>query len=239
LPGVLVVEDEILVRSFLAEALRPMARVLQAQDGEQAVEILHTIGGTAIDLVIVDYVLPGCSGLDVLRLTKRLLPTMPVVMITGFSTEELAVQTFRAGASDYLKKPVDLDHLTHTVTTLLSIRRQGMPTTITGHPNIKKALAYICERFAEDITLQEVAREAGLSRYHFCRLFHRETGMRFLAYVHALRIRRAEALLADRYLRISDVAYTVGFSDLSSFDRTFRRVVGRSPREYRASLKSA
>jgi AraC-like DNA-binding protein len=54
-----------------------------------------------------------------------------------------------------------------------------------------------------------------------------------------LRVSRAQALLSDRHLTVSEVAYSVGFNDLSHFDRTFRRIVGRSPTEYRTSLKCA
>jgi AraC-like DNA-binding protein len=61
--------------------------------------------------------------------------------------------------------------------------------------------------------------------------------MTFLEYLRGVRVRRAKALLADRHLRITEVAYGVGFSDLSHFDRTFRKIVGLSPSEYRASLK--
>lgn len=87
--------------------------------------------------------------------------------------------------------------------------------------------------------LAVVAREAALSRFHFCRLFRRETGIAFHDYVHELRVRYAKALLADRQLTVTEVAYRVGFNDLSHFDRTFRRLVGASPTEYRASLRCA
>jgi AraC-like DNA-binding protein len=109
----------------------------------------------------------------------------------------------------------------------------------TLHPNVRRALAFMREHLADPITLLDVAREAGLSRFHFCRLFHHETGAPFRAYLHDLRISRAKALLADPYLTITEVAQAVGFNDLSHFDRTFRRVVGQSPTEYRATIRCA
>ena len=93
--------------------------------------------------------------------------------------------------------------------------------------------------FAEPISLSGVAREAGLSRFHFSRLFHHEIGTPSHEYLQDLRVSRAKALLANRYLRVSEVAYAVGFNDLSHFDRTFRKMVGRSPSEYRALLQCA
>lgn len=248
LPGVLIVDDEALVRSFLRIALKAMVRVVEAEDGERALEILQEPGRASVDLVMVDYVLPRLSGLDVLQATKRSWPWIPVVLMTGFGSEDLAVKALRAGARDYLKKPIALDALLKTVAALTTAGAESAPfgATISGdggtralHPNIGRALAFMREHFAEAITLTDVAQAARLSRFHFCRLFHTQTGVPFHDYLHELRVNRAKALLADRYMTITEVAYAVGFNDLSHFDRTFRRIVGRSPTEYRTSMRCA
>lgn len=244
LPGVLIVDDEALVRSFLRAALEPTARIHEAADAERALQILEERARTT-DLALVDQVLPRSSGLEILATTKRRWPWIPVAIVTGFGSEDLAVQALRAGASDYLRKPIELTALLQTVARLIGPRRPPAPAGSAGaterrprplHPNIRRALAFISEHLADPITLAAVAREAALSRYHFCRLFHQEMGVPFHEHVNDLRVRRAKTLLADRYLRISEVAYAVGFNDLSHFDRTFRKRVGRSPSEYRASL---
>jgi len=95
------------------------------------------------------------------------------------------------------------------------------------------------EHFGEALTLADVAREAGFSRFHFCRLFHHEIGVPFHEHLQDLRVHRAKVLLGDPFLRVSEIAYAVGFNDLSHFDRTFRKMVGRSPLQYRASLQCA
>ena len=245
-PGVLVVDDEPLVRSFMRDALAARARVVEAEDGEQAIEILHRRARDTIDLALVDHVLPKRSALEVLQVTKRNWPWLPVVLLTGFGSEELAVKAWRAGASDYLRKPIQLQVLLKVVAALTARppREPGSAKTASDeigdapaiHPNVCRGLAFMREHFAEAITLTDVAREAGLSRFHFCRLFHHETGVPFRDYLHDLRVTRAKALLADRYLRVTEVAYVVGFSDLSHFDRTFRKMAGCSPSEYRRSL---
>ena len=214
-----------------------MSAVVQAQDGDEALEILED--GTAIHLILLDQMLPKRSGIEVLRVVKSRWPWIPVIIITGFGSEDLAVQALRAGANDYLKKPIGLDVLHDTVRNLVGVSAAVAWNPTGENPSIRRALTFIAEHSAEEITLEDAAREAGLSRYYFCRLFRRETGATFLNYLRHQRIRQAEALLANRHMRITDVAYTVGFRDLSHFDRTFRRVAGRSPSEYRASLKSA
>lgn len=249
-PGVLVVDDEPLVRSFLRDALEARARVVEAKDSEQALEILQAHAGEYVDLVLVDYVLPTRSGLELLQITKQSWPWLPVVLLTAFGSEELAVQALRGGASDYLRKPIQLDALLKIVGTLTARSKRASESDKTAgaarsearavHPNIERALIFMRKHFARTITLTDVAREAGLSRFHFCRLFHHETGVPFHKYMHALRVTQAKALLAaDRYLRVSEVAYAVGFNDLSHFDRTFRRMVGHSPSEYRKSVRCA
>jgi YesN/AraC family two-component response regulator len=239
---VLVVEDEPLMRSFLRDALAARARVIEAEDGEQAIEILQGPARETLDLAVVDQVLPKLSGLEILEVTKRKWPWIPIVLLTGYGSEELAVKALRGGAIDYLRKPMELEELPKIVEALTArphlpagtVKALDDPDHVrAGHPNIHKGLTFMRQNFAEAITLSDVAREAGLSRFHFCRLFHHETRVPFHEYLHQLRITQAKALLADRYLRVSEIAYAVGFGDLSHFDRTFRRIVGYSPTQYR------
>lgn len=247
-PGVLIVDDDVRVRSFLRTALEDNAGVVEAGTGEEALEILETPSST-LDLMLLDYVLPTLSGLEILQVTRRRWPWIPVIILTAFGSEEVAVQALRAGANDYLRKPVQLDTLRESVRVLMAgrpERARGGPATLdqpaesrSAHPNIRQALIFMHQHFAEEITLNDVAGEAALSRFHFCRLFRRETGVLFHEYLHRLRVNRAKALLVNRHLTISEVAFTVGFNDLSHFDRTFRRIVGSSPTEYRTSLRCA
>jgi YesN/AraC family two-component response regulator len=249
-PGVLVVDDDPLVRSFLRDALASLARVIEAKDSEQAIELLQEQAREHVHLVLADYVLPTRSGLELLQITKRNWPWLPVIILTAFGSEELAVQALRGGAIDYLRKPVALDALLHSVGTAIArsnpvvesdrAAHGGKASARAIHPNIQRALTFMRKHFARALTLTDVAREAGLSRFHFCRLFHHETGVPFHEYLHAVRVTQAKELLAaDRYVRVSEVAYAVGFNDLSHFDRTFRKMVGYSPSQYRKSLRCA
>jgi len=68
----------------------------------------------------LDYVLPDHSGLELLKITKRHWPGIPVILMTGFGSEDLAAQAFRDGVTNYLKKPITLDALMRTVTTTLA-----------------------------------------------------------------------------------------------------------------------
>jgi AraC-like DNA-binding protein len=90
---------------------------------------------------------------------------------------------------------------------------------------------------AEPIDLDRVAGQAGLSPFHFLRLFARVLGVTPHQYLLRCRLRTAARLLADPQRRITDIAYDVGFADLSNFVRSFRRAAGVSPRDFRRAAK--
>ena len=85
----------------------------------------------------------------------------------------------------------------------------------------------------EPLDLEQVARESGVSAFHFLRLFARVTGVTPHQYLVRARLRRAARLLAQGTLPVGAIAYEVGFGDLSNFIRTFHRAAGRAPRDFR------
>jgi AraC-like DNA-binding protein/ligand-binding sensor protein len=104
-------------------------------------------------------------------------------------------------------------------------------------PVITKAKQYIQEHQAEEISLLDVARAVNTSSFYFCKMFRKVTGINFTDYVARLRIERAKNLLLNPNLRISEIAYEVGFQSLTHFNRVFKKVVGRPPTEYRLHLR--
>ncbi len=89
----------------------------------------------------------------------------------------------------------------------------------------------------DSVGLESAAREAGLSQYHFLRLFSRVLGLTPHQYLVRSRLRRAARLLADDSLSITEIAYDVGFGDLSNFVRTFHRAAGVSPGRFRRAAR--
>ena len=103
-------------------------------------------------------------------------------------------------------------------------------------PVITRAKAFIREHLSEALSLGMVARAVNTSTFYFCKLFKRVTGVNFTDYVSRLRIERAKELLLNPNLRISEIAFEVGFQSLTHFNRVFKRVAGESPTEYRGHL---
>ena len=103
-------------------------------------------------------------------------------------------------------------------------------------PLVQKARNYIEQHKAEPLSLSAVAKAAGASVFHFCKVFHKSTGLKFTDYVARVRLEDARTQLLNPNRRISEVAYDVGFQSLTQFNRMFKRVFGKSPTEFRAHL---
>jgi len=105
-------------------------------------------------------------------------------------------------------------------------------------PLVLKAREYIDKHKTEELSLADAAKASGASVFHFCKVFHKATGVTFTDYVARVRVEDARTRLLNPNLRVSEIAYDVGFQSLTQFNRTFKRVFGQSPSEFRARLSS-
>ena len=103
-------------------------------------------------------------------------------------------------------------------------------------PVIAKARAYIHEHQTEELSLGQVAKAANMSSYYFCKMFKKIVGINFTDYVARVRIEKSKNLLLNPNLRVSEIAFEVGFQSLTHFNRVFKKILGQSPTEYRAQL---
>jgi AraC-like DNA-binding protein/ligand-binding sensor protein len=103
-------------------------------------------------------------------------------------------------------------------------------------PKITKAKEYILAHQADDISLTDVSRAVNTSSFYFCKMFKKATGLNFTDYLSRVRIEKAKNLLLNPNLRVSEVAYEVGFQSLTHFNRVFRKLAGVSPTNYRLKL---
>ncbi|MFW6252709.1 MAG: helix-turn-helix domain-containing protein [bacterium] len=101
------------------------------------------------------------------------------------------------------------------------------------HETLERVLSYVQEHAGEAISLDDAASAASMSRSHFSRFFHRETGRTFQQYLARLRVSRAEQMLCRTDLTIQEIALRSGLGASSTFNRLFLKYTGRTPRSYR------
>ncbi len=101
-------------------------------------------------------------------------------------------------------------------------------------PQVGMALHYIEGHAEEDLSLAVVARVVNVSASYFSQKFKQSTGMNFVEYVSRTRVEKARNLLQNPHLRISEIAFAVGFQSLSQFNRTFKKLTGQSPSSNRS-----
>lgn len=106
-----------------------------------------------------------------------------------------------------------------------------IPTNI----SVQESIDYITEHYAENLSIQQVASQINFSPTYFCRLFKKETGHSFVSYLTFVRIQKAVWFLRNTNQTIEQIAFEQGFNTPSYFSTIFKKVVGLSPSEYRAT----
>jgi AraC family transcriptional regulator len=160
------------------------------------------------------------------------VPPLPELMVLGELAQEVAEGRSNVGLDE-----LGLTLAARLVEAVSGRRRKPAPACARDRRRAVEAALWIDQHSASQIALEGVAKQAGLSVFHFLRLFANVVGATPHQYLVGARLRRAARLLADEERSITDIAYDVGFGDLSNFVRTFRRAAGVSPRGFRRAAK--
>jgi two-component system response regulator YesN len=207
------------------------------------------LDGAASDVVILEYQLPDCSGLDLISQIRRNHAELPIVMATGHGSEQICALAFRVGVGDYLAKPVREDELVASVRRLVQgrlrkVRDAGpsmsaLPSGAPVQARLEWVARYVRERYADPLSVGELACKADMNRSFLSRRFSAYFHVSIRMYIAQVRVARAMQLLARADMPVTRIAQEVGFYDLPRFDKVFRRLVGMSPSAYRPKHKTA
>jgi AraC-like DNA-binding protein/ligand-binding sensor protein len=113
----------------------------------------------------------------------------------------------------------------------LAVRRKNDEAT-----NMTRARQFIEDHQAEPLSLGRIAQVANISRHYFCKMFKKATGINFTDYLSRVRVEKSKTLLLNPNSRISEAAFACGFQSMTNFNREFKRIVGRSPTQFREAL---
>lgn len=177
----LIVDDEPDIRELLALTLNRMdVDVVTAADVEEARLIL---AGSSFHLCLTDMRLPDGSGLDLLKHIQLVYPDLPVAVLTAHGNMDLAIQSLKAGAFDFVTKPVDLSVLRHLVSTALKLSDAGKPVdrrsrkTLLGESSAMQKLRSTIYKLARSQAPVYISGNSGTGKELVARLIH-EKGAR-------------------------------------------------------------
>jgi two-component system OmpR family response regulator len=153
---ILCVDDDVLILNFFSEALKKAGveekDIMVATNGEHALDIMTR---EPADLIILDLLLPGISGIETLKAITSRFPKSEVIVVTGHASPESAVEAMKAGARDYITKPFNLNILKEKILTIfefLSRRREA--------EEYRYAMEMVEEGVKKEITTLEEAIDA-------------------------------------------------------------------------------
>lgn len=215
----LVVDDDPSTREAIDSALKKEYTVFLAADEEEA---LHILDRHPIDLLILDVHLQDRDGLGLLEEIRRRCP-LPCLIITGYSTEALAIRSIWSQVQGYLKKPFGVAELKEAVARLL-----GRPQRATD-----AALAFMREHCQQRLRAVEIAAAVKVGERTLRNRFKAETGRTHLQYLQEIRLQEARRLLQESDLSVREVSLRVGFADPTHFARRFKQTYGLSPATFR------
>ena len=244
---ILVVEDEEEIRKYLLNELSGLYKVVGCENGKQAFELLIKENP---DLILSDIMMPEMDGITLCKKVKgnRQTNHIPVVLLTALSREENKIEGIETGADMYLVKPFSSNFLKKTIAGILENRRkiyekfQGAEghfeienIKLKSHDEIlmQKVMTIIKNNISnKELNVEMLADRVGISRVHMYRKLKELTNQSARDFIRSIRMKQAAYLLTNKEVNVSEVAYAVGYSNLSHFSTSFKLHFGVSPKEY-------
>lgn len=228
---ILLVDDDREFREEFRETFDDY-KIIDAADGKTALEILKK--PNEIDLILLDVKMPGMSGIDVLTETKRIAPDIGIIIMTGYSSESVAIDALKGHADEYVQKPLNRAKVEDVIKRVLKTR--GTEPDMSAL-DIKGKIEHV-KRFAERnfhkrVGLTDAAAAVGLSPKYLSRIFRQETGKGFSEYKSEIKIEKAKEWLATTGYNVNQISEKLGYQNVESFIRSFKKFVGQTPSEYR------
>ncbi|HBU70229.1 MAG TPA: hypothetical protein DEE98_07610 [Elusimicrobia bacterium] len=232
---ILIVDDEKEFREELVSSFEAY-QTIEASSGQQALGLLNK--PNEIDLVILDFKMPGLSGTEILKVIKKRNPNIKVIMLTAFSSKDIAVESLRGQADDFLEKPVDIEKLMASVEKHLERAEQNNESDAPQiNQKINRVKRYLERNALKKVSLEDAGKTVGLSPKYLSRIFKNTCGAGFMDYKLKVKIDKAKNLLSASGCTVSEISDRLGFMNPESFMRIFKKVMKLTPTEFRKKKK--
>ena len=244
---ILVVEDNPDMRAYIRETLQSEYHINETFDGEAGVAAAKAI---IPDLIISDLMMPKKNGYELCREVKvdQTTSHIPVILLTAKAERKDKLEGLQTGADDYLIKPFDSEELKIRIKNLVDQRqklRERFSSTIKVEPKditvtsmdaqfLQKALDIVEDNLTNDqFNVEMLSTEIGLSRRQLYHKIKALTDFTPTDFILNLRLKKAASLLSQKAGSVSEIAYAVGFSNLSYFARAFKKQFGSTPSKFK------
>ena len=244
-PEVLIIDDNVDIRTYLRSVLSEKYNVSEAADGKVGLELARKI---VPDIVLSDIMMPVMDGLAFCQQLKtdKAISHIPVILLTARSLDEQRAEGYEHGADAYLSKPFSLRLLLSRIDNLIESRKKLNQTWSKGVEDdeignisneidksfLKQLRKIIQENLANsDLSVEQIGDEIGLSRVQLYRKVKALTGYSPVEIVRKARLTRARHLLQTTERTVSEVAYAVGFSTPSYFSKCYKDEFGENPKK--------
>ena len=247
LPSLLIVEDNPDMQTFLKSSLEESYKILQAYDGVQGLKIaLENIP----NIIISDVMMPNMDGIQFCNEIKQneITNHIPFILLSARASIDHKIEGLKVGADVYIPKPFDMRLLKIKTQKLLEDRefliekfaskRITLDSQKIGINHTEKAFLEKAEKVIEDnltnseFVVEDLGRALSFSRMQLYRKFKSVRGLSANEFIREYRIKKAALLLRETDLNVSEILYTIGFTNRSYFSKCFKKTFDMSPKEY-------
>ncbi|MDR1983870.1 MAG: response regulator [Prevotellaceae bacterium] len=249
---VLVVEDEEELRKYIVKELSATYKAIGCGNGKEALELILK---ERFDAVVSDVMMPVMDGITLTHKIKQNINInhIPIILLTAKIQEKDYLEGLETGADAYITKPFNTNILEQTLNNLIA-NREILRTKFSGGQEYDDKITRIEMKSADEILMNKVmkiisdnlsnpelnveflADNVGMSRVHMHRKLKELTNQSARDFIRNIRMKQAALLLSENKFSVAEVAYTVGFNNVSHFSTSFKGFYGMSPTEYIENL---
>ncbi|MEK3724464.1 response regulator transcription factor [Paenibacillus sp. FSL H8-0034] len=250
---IVLIDDEDVIRKgmiYLLEQLdmdiTVVAEARNGQDGLNKIELLQP------DYAFIDIRMPVMDGLQLVQELheRKISPKTKSVIITAHSEFEFAQKAVRYGVSDFLLKPLDEEVLLDlflrlgalkqaepviTATIGVDLIRQIISRKQVTNPVIIEMMLYIGKNYMKSLKLSDLADAFHVTPSYISSLFKKTLDENFVNFLNDIRIELSKRLLEQGQYKINEIAFMVGYNNITYFDRVFKTRTSMTPNEYMSS----
>lgn len=245
-PTILLVEDNIDLRLYLANSLSDNYNVIEAENGTEGIKLARK---EVPDIIISDVMMPETDGYELTSALKRQIETchIPIILLTAKTGRDSKIEGLSRGADDFINKPFDEEELHLKVKNILRNRhklQEKFKKSVLTNPSEMKEysmddqfivkLVAIIEKDMSNLALdvEYLGENIGLSRQQLYRKLKAITGQSPVGFIRTIRLKRAAQLIKQKTATISEIAFMTGFDNLSYFSKCFKDEFGLLPSEF-------